>query len=94
MKPNEIIKEIYETNKDKLESEEQVRLILNCSFSVFKTLFTQAKEFILPNLFIVKWSHYTGGEVGKNNIKRRKIKREWAKNVLRAWTKKIIDEDF
>ncbi len=93
MKHKDIIKKIYEDNKDVLESEEQVERILNYAFMLFRSYVIKGKIFVYQNFFKVKNSQET------YDIKRAKRWKENARLKLimrekRSWYKKIMDDDF
>lgn len=93
MTHKDIIKKIYEDNKDTLESEQQVERVLNATFMLFRRYLLKGFQFTLPGLFIVKENKTS------YNIKRIKrymwnVRCRVGMRKYRSWNKKIMDDDF
>lgn len=93
MNHNAIIKEIYESNKDKFKSEEQIKLILNSIFCTLTTCVFRGYSVHFRGLFYIKWSYESKNKLYEKLNKVRDENYKKNKN-RRAWVRKIIDFDF
>lgn len=97
MTHEQIIKEIYEQNKDKLESESQIRIVLFRTFRLFKTWIRKGESFHFMNLFKVKPSFRTASiKHHKKELKRLMWNAMCAINMktYRSWGEKKLEDDL